>query len=70
MRILFDQDAPAPLRRHLHPHPVDTTAERGWSTISNGELLRLAEDDGYEVFITRTPSAISLHAVISLFKTL
>lgn len=52
MRILFDQGTPAPLRRHLHPHPVDTTDERGWSTISNGELLKLAEDDGYEVFIT------------------
>ncbi len=52
MRILFDQGAPAPLRKHLHPHPVDTTAERDWSTISNGELLKLAEDDGYEVFIT------------------
>ena len=31
---------------------MDTTAERDWSTISNGELLKLAEDDGYEVFIT------------------
>ncbi len=52
MRILFDQGTPAPLRRHLHPHPVDTTAERDWSTISNGELLKCAEEDGYEVFIT------------------
>lgn len=52
MRILFDQGTPAPLRRHLHPHLVDTTAERGWSTISNGDLLKLAESDGYEVFIT------------------
>ena len=52
MRILFDQGTPAPLRRHLHPHPVDTTAERDWSMISNGELLKLAEDEGYEVFIT------------------
>jgi hypothetical protein len=52
MRILLDQGTPAPLRKHLRPHPVDTTAEREWSTISNGELLKLAEDDGYEVFIT------------------
>ncbi len=52
MRILFDQGTPAPLRRHLRPHPVDTTAERGWSAVSNGELLKLAEDEGYEVFIT------------------
>jgi hypothetical protein len=31
---------------------VDTTAECGWSTISNGELLKLAEEGGYEVFVT------------------
>ena len=52
MRILCDQGTPAPLRRHLHPNPVDTTAERDWSTISNGELLQRAEDEGCEVFIT------------------
>lgn len=52
MRILFDQGTPAPLRRYLRPYPVDTTAERGWSTISNGDLLKLAEDEGYDVFIT------------------
>jgi len=31
---------------------VDTTAELGWSTVVNGELLALAEKNGYEVFIT------------------
>jgi hypothetical protein len=45
MRILFDQGTPTPLREHLRPHPVDTTAERGWSTISNGELLKRAEEE-------------------------
>ena len=52
MRILFDQGTPVPLRKHLHAHSVDTTAERNWSTISNGELLKCAEESGYEVFIT------------------
>jgi hypothetical protein len=52
MKILLDQGAPAPLRQHLLPHTVDTVAERGWSTVSNGELLRLAEEDGYGVLIT------------------
>lgn len=52
MRILFDQGTPAPLRRHLHPDTVDTTGELGWSTVSNGDLLKLAEDNGYEVFVT------------------
>ena len=31
---------------------MDTTFERGWSTITNGELLRLAEDSGYDLLIT------------------
>ncbi len=56
MRVLFDQGTPAPLRRHLRPYPVDTTAERGWSNITNGELLKRAEDEGYEVFITTDQS--------------
>ena len=52
MKILFDQGTPAPLRRHLHPHEVDTTAEREWSTVTNGDLLKLAEAAGYAVFLT------------------
>ena len=52
MRILFDQGTPVPLRRHLHPHPVDTVAERGWSELQNGDLLDQAEADGYQALIT------------------
>ena len=52
MRILFDQGTPVPLRRHLHPHPVDTIAERGWSELQNGDLLDQAEADGYQALIT------------------
>jgi hypothetical protein len=35
MKILFDQGTPVPLRRHLHPHSVDTLAELGWSTLTS-----------------------------------
>lgn len=52
MRILFDQCTPVPLRRHLHPHLVDTAAERGWSGLRNGELLDQAEFARYDAFIT------------------
>jgi hypothetical protein len=31
---------------------VDTVFERGWSTLSNGELLDVAEHEGYELLIT------------------
>ena len=52
MKILFDQGTPVPLRRHLHPHTVDTLAERGWSDFENGKLLDQAEAEGYEILIT------------------
>jgi predicted nuclease of predicted toxin-antitoxin system len=52
MKILFDQGTPAPLRRHLPGHLVDTAFERAWSHLENGELLDAAERDGYRLLIT------------------
>ena len=48
----MDQGAPAPLRRHLDGHVVDTAAERGWSDLDNGDLIENAEREGYDVLIT------------------
>ena len=52
MRILFDQGTPAPLRRHLGDHTVDTVGERGWPELGNGDLIARAEDEGYDVLVT------------------
>ena len=52
MRILFDQGTPVPLRRSLNGHVVATAYELGWSTVTNGDLIRLAEQEGYELLIT------------------
>ena len=52
MRILFDHDVPRPLRGHLPGHEVDTARQRGWEELSNGDLLNVAEREGYEVFIS------------------
>jgi hypothetical protein len=52
MKILFDQGTPVPLRRHLSSHIVDTAFERGWSALSNGGLLDVMEQEGYEILIT------------------
>ena len=52
MRILFDQGTPVPLRQQLTGHSVDTTFERGWSHLQNGELLQIAEEEGYELLLT------------------
>ncbi len=52
MRILFDQGTPAPLRSHLSDHDVETSYERGWASLSNGELLAAAESDGFDILVT------------------
>ena len=52
MRILFDQGTPVPLRRSLSGHDVATAYELGLSTVTNGDLIRLAEQGGYELLIT------------------
>ena len=56
MKILFDHGTPAPLRRDLHRHSVDTAAEKGWNRLVNGELIDRAEQEGYEVLITTDQS--------------
>jgi len=52
MKILFDQVTPAPLRRALTGHVVFTAFEQGWSNLQNGDLIRVAEADGFEALIT------------------
>ena len=52
MRILFDQGTPVPLREFLSSHQVETAFERGWSTLSNGDPLAAADQEGFEVFVT------------------
>ena len=52
MRILFDQGTPLPLRRPLISHDVETTWQRGWSELSNGDLLTAAEAAGFDLLIT------------------
>jgi hypothetical protein len=51
-RILFDQCVPAPLRRLLGDHPVESASERGWATLRDQELLDCAEASGFGRFIT------------------
>ena len=56
MRILFDNGAPRQLRPRLFNHEVEEARERGWDTLSNGELLDRAEEAGFEVLITTDQS--------------
>ena len=56
MKLLFDQGTPAPLRERPPAHSADTLAEKGWSEKDNGELLDVAEREGYEVLVTTDQS--------------
>ena len=52
MLILLDQGTPVPISRHLPHHTVRTTSQLGWTTLTNGQLLTVAEADGFDVFVT------------------
>jgi len=52
MKILFDQGTPAPLRYSLPNHEVATAFERGWASLKNGDLLNMAEAEGFDAIVT------------------
>ena len=52
MRILFDNGTPNPIARSLTGHEVAFARQIGWHELKNGELLRQAEEAGYELLLT------------------
>jgi hypothetical protein len=54
MLILFDHGTPAPLAAFLKDHTVKKTKDLGWDTLTNGELLGVAEEAGFQIFLTTT----------------
>jgi hypothetical protein len=52
MRILFDHGTPSPLQSFLMNHTIEKAKDLGWDTLSNGELLKVAEEAGFEVLLT------------------
>lgn len=52
MRILFDHGTPAPLIPFLKGHTVTKAKDAGWDKLANGELLKAAEDAGFELLLT------------------
>jgi hypothetical protein len=51
VRVLLDEQLPLDLAALLQSHSVDTVAGRGWSGITNGELLRRMQGQ-YDVLLT------------------
>lgn len=52
MLVLFDQGTPRPIAAALIGHEVKTARQLGWDTFNNGELLRVAEEAGFDVLLT------------------
>jgi hypothetical protein len=52
MLILFDHVTPKGIARFLPGHTVTRAKERGWDTLSNGDLLAVAERAGFDVLVT------------------
>jgi predicted nuclease of predicted toxin-antitoxin system len=61
VRVLFDHNLPHKLRTSLGAlgkHEIATASYMGWSALKNGELLRMAEENGLEVFVTGDQSLV------------
>jgi hypothetical protein len=59
MRILFDHGTPAPLIPFLTGHTVTKAKDQGWDRLVNGELLKAAEEAGFEVLITTDKNMVA-----------
>ena len=52
MLILFDHVTPSGIARFLHGQTVSKAKDRGWDTLSNGDLLTEAERAGFDLLFT------------------
>lgn len=52
MRILLDQGTPVAIGDWLPGHFIRTAYTQGWSSLTNGELLRVAEEASFNVLVT------------------
>jgi hypothetical protein len=52
MLVLFDQSTPVPIRPFLSGHKVETASQRKWDKLNNGDLLKAAQEAGFEVLVT------------------
>ena len=53
MRLLLDEAVPAPLRRDFPERfEIRTVQQIGWAGIGNGQLLRLAAEQGFVALVT------------------
>jgi predicted nuclease of predicted toxin-antitoxin system len=51
-RLLLDNNVSRHLVRPLRPHEAIHAATLGWAALSNGDLIRAAQAEGFSVIIT------------------
>jgi hypothetical protein len=56
MLILFDYVTPKGIARFLIGHTVTKAKDRGWDTLTNGDLLSEGERAGFDVLVTADKS--------------
>ena len=52
MLILFDHGAPQGVSRALRTHTIITAKAKGWEQLSNGALLKAAEESAFDILFT------------------
>ena len=52
MLVLLDENLPQKLRFLITGHDVRTAGFQGWAGLSNGALLKAAEEAGFDVVVT------------------
>lgn len=52
MKILLDHNLDRRLKNYLTEYETATTQEQSWADVLNGELLTLAEENGFDVLLT------------------
>ena len=51
-KLLLDECIPRKFKSHLSGYDCVTVPEAGWAGTKNGELLTLAENAGFQVFVS------------------
>lgn len=51
-RILLDEGVPVGVRRLIRGADVQTVADVAWTGLTNGDLIRAAEEAAFEVIVT------------------
>jgi hypothetical protein len=52
MRLLLDENLPKRLKQDLNEYEIYTTADKGWTGISNGKLMGLLIENKFDALLT------------------